>query len=104
LAGLRKLESVIEEEIRQMPILDDIMDHGIIGRERKKGMEIGRAEGLAEGEAIGERRILLNLIDHRFGGVPEWARVRLQALSSSELEKLSQRLLDAASLDDLFAQ
>ena len=37
LAGLRGLEETVEEEIRKMPILNDIMDHKVLGREYKRG-------------------------------------------------------------------
>ena len=58
LAGLRELEEVIEREIQQMPILDDIMDNKVLGRERKRGI------------ALGERQLVLRQIDKRFGSVP----------------------------------
>ena len=37
LARLRNLVSIVERETERMPILEDIMDHEIIGRERKRG-------------------------------------------------------------------
>jgi hypothetical protein len=60
-----------------MPILDDTMDHPFIGRERKIGK--------------------------RFGPVPAWAAERIESLASPELEKLATRVLDAPTLEDLFA-
>ena len=101
LAGLRGLEEVIEREIETMPILDDIMDHKVIGRERKRGIALGRAEGLAEGVAEGERRVILRQIGKRFGPVPDWANERIQALSAPDLEQIELRRLDATSLEEL---
>ncbi len=112
LAGLRKLGSTIEREIEKMPILDDIMDHEVLGRERKRGIALGLAEGLAEGRAKGraegraeglasERRVVSGLIAKRFGPVPDWAKQRLEALTVPELEAVGLRLLDAESLKDL---
>jgi len=101
LAGLRKLGTVIEREIERMPILDDIMDHEVIGRERKRGIALGREEGLAEGRMEGERRVVLRQIGRRFGPVPDWAKQRVEALSASQLEQVELRLLDAGSLEDL---
>jgi hypothetical protein len=75
-----------------MPILDDIMDHAVLGRERRKGIEIGREEG---------RQIFLHLIEKRFGPVQPSARKRIQALSWSESETIALRLLDAQTLDEL---
>jgi hypothetical protein len=95
LAGLRGLEEVIEREIQQMPILDDIMDHKVLGRERKRGIALGLAEG--------ERRMLLRLIDKRFGPAPDWVKERVNALSEPDLERIGLRILDAGSLQDLLS-
>jgi len=37
----------------------------------------------------------------RFGTLPEWAEARLASMSFPELDDLSDRVLDAKSLDDL---
>jgi hypothetical protein len=90
LAGLRKLEEVVEWEAKSMPILDDIMDHKVIGRERK----VGRRDG--------ELNILRRQIEKRFGPLPASADQALQAKSEAELELLSDRILEAESLASLF--
>ena len=105
LAGLRRLGTAVEREISQMPILDDIMDHEVLGRERRRGMEIGRAEGRVEGRvegrAEGERKVIVRMIRKRFGSVPKWAMKRVETLSDPERERVELRLLDAASLEEL---
>ncbi len=86
LAGLRKaLGKVVEEEAKKMPILNDIRDHEVLGREYKAG----------------ELVILRRQIEKRFGSVPDWAADQLANLSASELEDLSLRVLDAQSIEDL---
>ena len=102
LAGLRDLGPVIEREAKQMPILNDIMDHPVIGRERKRGIKIGREIGLEAGREEGERQIVLRLIRKRFGAVPVHVRERIEALSGPKLERIALRLLDARNLDELF--
>ena len=89
LAGLRSLAGTVEKEIERMPILDDIMDHPVIGRERRFGM------------ALGERNMILNQIGKRFGSVPQWARERIESMESPELEKLGLRLLDVTTIEEL---
>lgn len=102
LTGLRKaLGSVVEEEARKMPILNDILDHELYGREYKKGRQEGRQEGREEGRQEGELMILRRLIEKRFGALPTWAAERLAKLSAKELEDLSVRVLDARSIEDL---
>jgi hypothetical protein len=89
LAGLRKLGTVLKGEIKQMPILDDIMDHDLLGPEIRRGYERG------------EMAILLRQIEKRFGTVPSWASQRIEALSAPDLEDLALRLLDVGSLEEL---
>jgi Domain of unknown function (DUF4351) len=93
LAGLRRLDDLVDREVRQMPILDEIREDSVIGRARKAGIE----EGLQRGELI----LLRRQIEKRFGAVPKWAEDRLAAKSAADLEELGLRLLDAPSLDDL---
>ena len=80
-----------------MPILNDILQHEILGREYKKGRQEGRKEGRQEGELT----ILRRQIEKRFGSVPNWAEERLEKLSAKELEDLSVRVLDAKSIESL---
>ena len=90
LAGLRKtLGKMVEEEARKVPILNDILDHEVIGPEIKKGIQMG------------ELKIVRRLIKKRFGSVPNWAEERLAKLSAKELEDLSVRVLDAKSIESL---
>src|SRR5205807_1522691 len=102
-AGLRKLGTVVRQETAKMPILDDIMDHDLLGPAIRQGMEIGlergreegRQEGREKGCEQGEKAIVVNLIESRFGTVPSWVRERLESMSAPEVESVSLRLLDA---------
>ena len=80
-----------------MPILNDILDHKVLGREFKRGLQ----EGLLEGELKGELTVLRRQIEKRFGAMPGWAEKRLASRSTAELEELSLRVLDAESIEDL---
>jgi hypothetical protein len=117
LAGLRGLEEVVEEEARKVPILNDILDNKVLGREFKKGLQEGRQKGLQEGrqeglqegerkgerkgEREGERKLLRLIIERRFGPMPGWAEERLASRSTAEMEDLSVRVQDAPSIEDL---
>jgi hypothetical protein len=85
LAGLRHFEEMVEQEARKMPILNDILDNKVLGREFKRG----------------ELTVLRRQIEKRFGAIPSWAEERLAGRSPADLEDLSVRVLDAQSLDDL---
>jgi predicted transposase YdaD len=92
LAGLRELEDSIRAEVKHMPILNDIMDHKVFG------------PLIRQGEQKGELTILRRLLNKRFGDIPAWIDDRLTNLSTTELEDLSLRLLDAKSIDELFVR
>jgi hypothetical protein len=97
LAGLRKLATEIEREVKQMPILNDILDHEVLGREYKRGRQKGKQEGRQEGELNLLRRILVK----RFGPLPAWVEKRLADCTVEEIERLGECLSDVASLEQL---
>jgi predicted transposase YdaD len=114
ISGLRKLEPAIRQEAQTMPILNDILDHQVIGpaiREGlqqglEKGLQQGREQGLQQGRELGLQQgrleILRRLLEKRFGPLPNAAATRLYALSETELDQLALRILDASTLDELF--
>ena len=93
LAGSRRLAKIVEREARKMPIHIDILENEVLGPVFLKG----RQEGLQ----TGERTVLRRLIEKRFGALPIWAGEKLEVLSTSELEDLSERVLDARNVDEL---
>jgi hypothetical protein len=68
-----------------MPVFIDILENQVLGREFKRG----------------ELTVLRRQIEKRFGALPGWAEERLTSRSPAELEELSVRILDAASMEDL---
>jgi Domain of unknown function (DUF4351) len=58
----------------------------------------GRQEGVQQGESI----ILRRLIQKRFGKLPAWADEQLAKSTTTELEELGLRLLDAKTIKELF--
>ena len=88
-----------------MPIEADIREHQVLGplfkeahkEGREEGVQVGRKQGVQEGELT----VLRRQIQKRFGRLPKWANEKLAALSTTRLENLSERVLDAKSLDEL---
>jgi hypothetical protein len=97
LAGLRRLAKTVEQEARKMPIHIDILENEVLGPVFRKGLQ----EGLQKGLQQGELSILRRLMEKRFGALPSWAGEKLAALSASELEDLSVRVLDAKNVEEL---
>lgn len=75
-----------------MPVYYDILENKVLGREYKRGLQEG------------ERMLLRQMIEKRFGPVPEWASQHLEKLSESELGDLGLRLLDAQTLEELLPE
>jgi predicted transposase YdaD len=105
LAGLRHLSKTGEQEARKMPIDLDIRDHEVLGpliiEAEQKALQKGLQEGRQEGRQVGEMTVLRRQIEKRFGVLPAWAAENLASLSSSALEDLSERVLDAKSVEEL---
>jgi hypothetical protein len=94
-AGLRKLAPEVEREAKRMPILSDILDHEVLGREYKRGRE--------EGLRTGQIELLRLQLENRFGRLPQWAEDRLGHASAGDLETIARRLLSVNSLAELLS-
>ena len=92
-----------------MPIHFDLRENEILGPPYVKGLEEGEQKGLEkglqkgrqEGRQEGELAVVRRLLEKRFGRIPTWAEERLAGSTSTQLEALTDRVLDAASLEDL---
>ena len=102
LAGLRRMAPLVEEEAAKMPILNDIMDHEVLGPKLRDAMARGLKEGRQEGRQEGELEIVRRMVAKRFGGLPGWAESKLNEMTIVEIENMADRLLDAYSLEELF--
>ena len=102
LAGLRKLTGEVKQEAMKMPVTEDILDNEIFGVPFRQGRAEGRVEGRVEGLVEGLLELLLDQIENRFGAVPPGFRTRLAALNPAQLRAAGLRLLNAASIEDLF--
>jgi predicted transposase YdaD len=61
----------------------------------------GRAEGKAEGKAEGQAQLLLRLLAVRFGTISPQVQQRVAQASLEQLALYGERVLSAASLDDV---
>jgi flagellar biosynthesis/type III secretory pathway protein FliH len=70
---------------------------------RQEGRQEGRLEGRQEGRKQGEAALLLRQLERRFGILPGWATDRVLAADTVMIEEWALRVLDAASLEAVFA-
>ena len=68
-----------------------------------EGLLKGRSEGLLKGRSEGEAALLLRLLERRFGRLPAAVRDRVRGAAADDLEAWSVAVLDADSLDAVFA-
>jgi predicted transposase YdaD len=62
----------------------------------------GRAEGLAEGRMEGEAKVLVRLLEKRFGEVSAKLRERIFASDIATIEAWFDRALEACDLQSIF--
>jgi hypothetical protein len=101
-AGLRGLEEVIEREANKVPVIIDILENKVLGREYKRGLGEGLEKGLERGRKQANKALLSRLIEERFGPIPAAIDQRLRRASSEQLETWAVDLLKAKSLKQLF--
>jgi predicted transposase YdaD len=69
-----------------------------------EGKAEGKAEGLTKGKVEGQASTLLRQITRRFGAPDAAVIERIRAASMDELDRLADRILDAATLDELLVE
>jgi hypothetical protein len=68
----------------------------------QQGIQQGVQQGMQQGVVQGEQLLLSRQLRKRFGELPEWAEQMLKEASGRMLEIWSERILTAASLEDVF--
>jgi hypothetical protein len=68
----------------------------------RKGLEKGLKKGLKKGIEKGEALLLQRQLVRRFGPLPSGVVAQLGSATTAQLERWGDRVLDAASLDEVF--
>ncbi len=110
LGGLRYADARLAALYRSVSmLLEDSTTYQAILRKGEtqgetRGVARGRAEGHAEGERDAARRLVLLLAGKRFGpAAPAQEAAVREVTDPARLERLAERVLDAAGWDDLLA-
>lgn len=117
LTNLRGLNPLLQQEEQQMSIEISIENNlfmqkayrqGQADGEQKgkqegeqKGKQEGKREGKREGKQEGEANILCRLLEKKFGPLSPKLRKKIKSASVEDLEKWTDRLFEAQSLDEL---
>jgi hypothetical protein len=84
-------------------IIDSPGVQDLIRQLRAEGRDEGRTQGRAEGRTEEARSLLLRLMEVRFGTIPAEVIERVQAAELGELERWTERILTAATPEEIFA-
>lgn len=88
--ALRRLVPAREEEI--------------MGSFGQRYFEEGKAQGVAQGVAQGMAEVLTRQLSRRFGNLPDDVRQRISSADVETLDRWSDLVIDAPSLDAVFAR
>ncbi|MEO1401795.1 MAG: DUF4351 domain-containing protein [Cyanobacteria bacterium J06635_1] len=95
-------ESVIYQDIIQEGIQQGIQEG--IQQGIQEGIQQGIQEGIQQGIQEGiqkEQQLVMRLLKHQVGDLPEDYRAQVEALPLPQLETLGEALLDFEQFDDL---
>jgi len=70
----------------------------------QKGLLQGLQQGISQGISQGELAVLRRLMTRRFGPLPLWAEAKLNQAGQAQLEIWADRVLDAPTLEAVFAE
>jgi predicted transposase/invertase (TIGR01784 family) len=89
------------EDLEEVPMLEErIRDWE--RKARREGRKEGREEGREEGLLQGTRRMVLRLVERRFGSIPARVQEQINTIASlDELERVADKVLVARSLQEL---
>jgi hypothetical protein len=67
-----------------------------------EGRQLGMQQGMQQGRLEGKLETLTRQLTRRFGPLPQWAIERLKGATDERVDLWADRVLDAASLTDVF--
>ena len=69
--------------------------------EESRVYQDAKVEGREEGIVLGERKLVISLLNHKLGKIPQALLTKIEALSLEQLEELSKALLDFSTVANL---
>jgi hypothetical protein len=101
LADLTEVETMLAERVKEWTKDGKLqgLQEGI-----QLGIQIGRLEGIDEGIQVGGSRLLLRLLERRFGLLDEAIRQRVRSAEPERLLVWGERVSTAQTLDEVFRE
>ena len=70
----------------------------------EKGREEGRSEGREEGQLLSSRQVLQQILEKRFGSLPDAAKDRVASADLASLHRWIESALDAPELQQVWGE
>ena len=113
--GLEYLETLLRYVVRGAGSLKRVDLHQAVVSTFARGDDImttiadewvqeGIQQGIEQGIPLGEARVLKRLLVYRFGKVPAWVEAKLTGADQASLERWVERVLEATTLEAVFAE
>lgn len=103
-ASLRGLKDMLKENMERywQQVHDDAQEKGLkLGIEQ--GIEQGLEQGIEQGLKQGKLQTLQKLIELKFGEQSQTQQEQLEQLNLSQLEKITEQILKASSMEELLS-
>lgn len=81
--------------------LEELHKEELFLEDRRGEIALAKKEAREEGIIEGERKVVLRLIERRFGELTPAAIVLIEGLNSQDLERLSEAIWDFSAIGDL---
>ena len=99
LSGILGIAETVGERIKEAGMID-VMENKFLGPLILKQIEMGEQRGRSEGRSEGMHDMLHELLTEKFGPLPAWAALRLQAATAEDLHAWARRVLHGATLEE----
>lgn len=95
------VRALLDSALADAAVVDalDARDAPALRRLKEASARAGQRQGRRQGSAA----LLAQLLERRFGPLPPSLRARLDTATEAEIARLGDAVLDAASLDEVFA-
>ena len=108
LAGLILEKDLVKQILRSDIMKESVIYQDILEEGRQEGLQLGLQQGIEQGLQLGLQQVLqqqqaliLRLLNRRVGNIPTNLQTIIEQLSRTQLEDLTEALMDFTTLSDL---
>ena len=108
LAGLILEKDLVKQILRSDIMKESVIYQDILEEGRQEGLQLGLQQGIEQGIEQGlqqglqqQQALILRLLNRRVGNIPTNLQTIIEQLSQTQLEDLTEALMDFTTLSDL---